>query len=99
MTSDHDEKIAAFLRQEAPPAHDPVFRVKVLERREQQRFRQHFLLLGLISAVLVVIGWIGISVGGETAVTTIVLAIGVALAAAYVLYAPAVARLLRRFRI
>jgi TRAP-type C4-dicarboxylate transport system permease large subunit len=74
-----------------------MFRMKVLERREKLRFRRHSLLLAALALALAVVAWIGISVGGETATTTVALVFGIALAVAYVLYRPAVTRLLRRF--
>ena len=34
-----DERITAALQHDAPPPRDPMFRIRLLERREQQRFR------------------------------------------------------------
>jgi TRAP-type C4-dicarboxylate transport system permease large subunit len=93
-----DERLSELLRQDAPPARDPMFRLKVLERRETARFRRHSLLLAAIALVLTVVAWIGIAIGGETAETIIALVFIAALAVGYVLYRPAVTRLLQRFR-
>jgi len=92
-----DDRIGELLRADAPAAHDPLFRISVLERRERNRFRQHALMLGGIALALSVIAAIGIGAGGDTAVTAVVLVIAVILAAAYTLYRPAVTRLLQRF--
>jgi hypothetical protein len=92
-----DDRIAELLRADAPAAHDPLFRISVLERRERNRFRRLALMLGVIALALSVIAAIGVSAGGDTAVTAVVLVIAVILAAAYTLYRPAVTRLLQRF--
>ena len=97
MSEGEDERLGALLRQDAPPALDPMFRMKVLERREKMRFRRHSLLLAALALALAVVAWIGISAGGETAETTVALVFGIALAVGYVLYRPAVTRLLQRF--
>jgi hypothetical protein len=97
MSEGEDERLGALLRQDAPPAPDPMFRMKVLERREKMRFRRHSLLLAALALALAVVAWVGISAGGETAETTVALVFGIALAVGYVLYRPAVTRLLQRF--
>lgn len=97
MTQDQDERIGDLLRQDAPSARDPMFRLSVLERRERKRFRQHSLVLASIAVALASASWIGVSAGGETAETTIALVCIVALAVAYILYQPVVTRLLQRF--
>ncbi|MEO6341282.1 MAG: hypothetical protein ABIO39_14665 [Caulobacteraceae bacterium] len=37
--SEVDEKLAALLREDGPPAHDPVFRLRVLERVARRRLQ------------------------------------------------------------
>ena len=45
MSEQQDYRIAELLRRTAPPARDPLFRLRVLERREQRPiadiFREH----------------------------------------------------------
>jgi hypothetical protein len=47
--TDPETRLAAALSADAPPAHDPMFRVEVLVRLERERFRREVLraLLGL----------------------------------------------------
>ena len=47
--SDLETRLTSALNADAPPAHDPVFRVEVLARLELERFRRELLraLLGL----------------------------------------------------
>ena len=52
MTDDLDERLGRLLREGSPPERDPMFRIQVLERREQRRFRQRSLTL-LAGAVAV----------------------------------------------
>jgi hypothetical protein len=39
-----DARLAAALQAEAPPRHDPLFRIEVLARVERARFRRQLLL-------------------------------------------------------
>ena len=98
MSKHLDERIGDLLRQNAPAAHDPAFRISVLERRERKRFLRQFAMLGAFGLVLAVIGFSGIWIGGEAAVRAVVLVIVIALAAAYVHYEPIVTRVIERFR-
>jgi len=97
MSEHLDERIGDLLREDAPPARDPAFRISVLERRERKRFLRQSAILGLIALALAVVALVGIAVGGDTAITAIVLMIAVVLAAAYAFYAPLVNRVLQRF--
>jgi hypothetical protein len=91
-----DEKIAGLLRQDAPPARDPMFRLNVLERRERERFQLRTRLMVAGGLLVAVIALVGVSMGGDVAQTTIALLVLAALASGYVLYRPAVTRLLQR---
>jgi hypothetical protein len=55
MTQEVDEKLGTLLRAGAPPERDPLFRIRVLERRESDRFRQRSrgLIAGAVGAVLI----------------------------------------------
>jgi hypothetical protein len=39
-----EETLVRLLRDDLPPARDPLFRIKVLERRERRRFRRELAL-------------------------------------------------------
>jgi hypothetical protein len=63
MSMDIDARIAALLRHDAPARQDPMFRLRVLKRREQQRFQRKAVLLGL--AALGVVAAVGIAYGAR----------------------------------
>lgn len=94
MTQGEDEQLRHLLQRNAPPERDPLFRIKVLERRERQRFRRHVaLLLSAILAIVAILA-LGASVGGrlnEVARVVVVLI-------AVTVYAPALMRLLRGYK-
>jgi hypothetical protein len=52
MTQDIDERLGQLLREDAPPERDPLFRIRLLERREQRRFRQRSLTLAVGAVAL-----------------------------------------------
>jgi len=56
---DTDEKILAILRDDAPPRHDPMFRLRVLERIERKRFKHRLTMLVAVAGVVVAAVWIG----------------------------------------
>jgi hypothetical protein len=90
MSEDRDDRIVEFLRQAAPPARDPVFRLRVLERREQRQFhgRLFLMLAGLLVIVLI-----------TTLAPTGVLAVVSALASACLAFRGRLRMVLRRFSI
>ena len=55
MTHDDDELLRQRLRALAPATRDPLFRIKVLERRERRQFRLRvaFLLGGCVAATAI----------------------------------------------
>ncbi|HEY4365018.1 MAG TPA: hypothetical protein VGN17_28905 [Bryobacteraceae bacterium] len=57
MSDEKDLRIAGLLHQGAPPSRDPVFRVSVLERREQRRFqrRLYTMLAGVVLILLIAV--------------------------------------------
>ena len=64
MTDDQDARLTELLRADAPAERDALFRLDVLERREQLRFRRKVLLLlaaALVTLVLLALGadWLG----------------------------------------
>ena len=98
MSEHLDERIGELLRQDAPPARDPAFRISVLERRERKRFLRQSAMLGVLCLVLAAVALVGIAIGGDAAVAAIALAIVAALAVAYTRYEPMVTRVIDRFR-
>jgi hypothetical protein len=60
MTQDLDAKLGRLLREGAPPERDPLFRIRVLERREQRRYQRRTVALlagsGLILLLAVAVG-------------------------------------------
>jgi hypothetical protein len=55
MTPDLDERLGNLLREGAPPGRDPLFRIRVLERREreQYRLRSRLLFVGAATVALI----------------------------------------------
>ena len=45
MRDDDDDQVNHLLRSLAPPERDPLFRIRVLERRERRQFVRHVALL------------------------------------------------------
>ncbi len=84
-----DERITRLLQQMAPAPRDPLFRIRVLERRERQSYRNRVLgIVLMVSAVLI-----------ASAVTDGLprqIVLGAGLAAAVVVYAAAMRQMLRR---
>lgn len=98
MSTDIDARIAALLRHDAPARQDPMFRLRVLKRREQQRFQRKAVLLGL--AALAVVAAVGIGYGARVALME---RLGVVLLCATLIgsgvwHAPVVAYFVRRLR-
>jgi hypothetical protein len=99
MSDDRDDRIAELLRASAPPARDPVFRLTVLERREQQQFqRRLFTMLGGLLVILLVATF-AIGMRGGALKTTGALVVGTAFASTYLAFRGRFLRILRRFSI
>lgn len=94
-----DERIAAALRQDAPPARDPMFRLQVLERRERQRFRRRALGSLATGATVAVILALGILTGRDAYAAGSVLLFALVLVMAVVVYLPGFGRLLRHLSV
>ena len=99
MTEDRDDRIVEFLREQAPPARDPVFRVKVLERREHRQFQRRLLTMLAAALVIILVATFGVSIGGGALETTGALVVGTALASAYLAFRGRLLRILKRFSI
>jgi hypothetical protein len=99
MSEDRDDRIGQFLREQAPPARDPVFRLRVLERREQRQFQRRSLTMLAAVLVIILVATFGIRIGGGALETTGALVVGTALAGAYLAFRGRFLRILRRFSI
>ena len=53
-----------LLRADAPPARDPVFRLRVLERREQRQFQRRSFTMLAGALVIILVSTFGVSIGG-----------------------------------
>jgi hypothetical protein len=94
-----DERITTALRHDAPPARDPAFRLQVLERREQQRFRRRALHALTAGAAVAVVSVLTVSAGGEAYIAGGVLLFALVLVTGAVSVLPEFGRLIRRLSI
>ena len=94
-----DERISAALQRDAPPPRDAMFRLQVLERREQKRFRRRALLSLAAAAGMVGISALAVNANGEVYTAGNVLLFALVLIMAGVVYLPAFGRLLRHLSI
>ncbi len=92
-----DDRIGELLRGDAPPAHDPMFRLSVMERRERNRFRSRSLQMLGVGLAVILVSLIGIAVGAKVFDVAGLVVIA-SLAAGYLLYSPQLEQILRRFR-
>jgi hypothetical protein len=99
MSEERDDRIVEFLREQAPPARDPVFRVRVLERREHRQFQRRLFTMLAAALVIILVATFGVSIGGRALETTGALVVGTALASAYLAFRGRLLRILRRFSI
>jgi hypothetical protein len=98
MTDDSDTKLDELLREDAPQARDPLFRLSVLERRERMRFRRRMALLFAVVVTVTIAVLVGFDTVGDRIVAPIaILLFGVVLSMAVVLRAWTLIRVVRRF--
>ena len=99
MSEGRDVRMEQFLRANAPPTRDPVFRLKVLERREQRDFQRR--LVTMFAGVLVMLLVLGyyLSTGERALVPAGALAVGAALASASLAFRGRLLGIFRRFSI
>jgi hypothetical protein len=94
-----DDRITTALRHEAPPLRDPVFRLRVLERRERQRFRRRAAHTCAAMAVVAIVSALTATTGGEAYSAGSVVMFALALTTGAVIYLPDFGRLIRRLSI
>ena len=81
MSKDFDTRMARLLRADAPPERDAMFRISLIERREQQLHRQRARTRVVVAAVLLVLPAIALSLARPLAAAMLG-AFGVALVVA-----------------
>ncbi len=86
MSEDKDNRVADLLSQNAPPARDPMFRIKVLELREQRQFQRRSFIMLAGALVIVLVSILALSMGAAALKTTGILVVGAALATAYLAF-------------
>ena len=94
-----DERITAALQHDAPPARDPLFRLQLLERAEQQRFRRRTRQALAGGAGVMVLSALTVSAGSEAYTAGGVLLFALVLVTAAVGVLPEFGRLIRRLSI
>jgi hypothetical protein len=98
MTQDIDDRLGRLLRQGAPPERDPLFRIRLLERRERRRFRQRSLLLLGGGAALVVLPVLVFGLAADPLAAGLVLVFSLAAIAASLVSARGVLQAVRWLR-
>ena len=94
-----DDRITRALRQDAPPPRDPYFRLRVLERRERQRFRRRAAHTVAAMAVVAIVSALTATTGGEAYLAGSVVLFALAVTTAAVIYVPDFGRLIRRLSV
>jgi hypothetical protein len=97
MTEDQDHRLSDLLRAEAPPARDPAFRLKVLERRERRQFQRTSFTILAGALVIVLVAALGIRIGGMALQNGASLIVVAAFASAWLAFRGRLLRVLRRF--
>jgi cobalamin biosynthesis protein CobD/CbiB len=72
MSGNFDQQLGELLRAGAPPERDPLFRIRLIERRAHQRFRQRRQRLvgaAVAVALLPAIGYAAITASGASLLT------------------------------
>jgi hypothetical protein len=98
MSQDPDEKLGALLREGGIPKRDPLFRIRLLERREQQHFRRRAWLLRLALVVLALLPAAGFALGSRLLPVGLMVIFGAACIAAGVFSVRGVRLLWRQLR-
>jgi hypothetical protein len=99
MAQDLDERISSLLLGVAPPVRDPMFRLRVLARRERQRFQRRSVMLFAVALACVVLFCTAAATQAGPLQAAATLASGLVLAASCKLYAPTVTWIFRRLNI
>ena len=98
MTQGIDEKLGRLLREDAPPERDALFRIRLLERREQRRFRHRSLMLLAAATVLAVVPVITLNFVADPLAAGLIAVFCMALIAACLFSVRGVLRVMRWLR-
>lgn len=103
MSQELDETLGNLLRESSIPPRDPMFRIRVLERRERRRYRQRQRTLLVLMAAAVVLPSVFLAVPPSLSATRLlgvglVVVFGVAVVAAGLLSARGVLQAIRWLR-
>ena len=90
-----DERVAIALQDNAPPPRDPVFRLHVLERREQRQFRHRAFTALASPSAMAIMSALAVRAGGEAYTAGSVLLFALVLITAVVIHMPEFGRQLR----
>jgi len=93
MEREDDEALSQLLQSLSPPERDPMFRIRVLERRERRQFTRKVALLLAAGAVAALAYAIAAAAGGHGILRILGLTVAGVLAAA--MYVPALLTALR----
>jgi len=96
-TSSEDPDLTRLLNRLAPPPQDPLFRVRVMERKQRQWFRRQVIQMVGTLAVGVFAAAVGASFGDGTNEVARIVGLAVALGAGVAVYAVALRNVVRRF--
>ena len=91
-----DDRITTALQHDAPPPRDPLFRIQLLERREEQRFRRQIKQALAVGAAVLVVSALTVSTGSMAYVAGSVLLFALVVVTGAV-YLPQFGRLIGRW--
>ena len=98
MTEDLDKKLGRLLRGDAPPERDPLFRIRVLERRERQRFQRRSQTLLAVAVVAAVLPALILTLGTDLIVPGLIAVFCIAVIAASLFSVRSVLQVVRQLR-
>lgn len=99
MSEKQDQRIVDLLRTATPPARDPIFRLRVLERREQRQFQRRLYIMLAGAILIILVSTMSIALGGGPLETKGAPVVGVAVASACLAFRQSLTRILKHFRI
>ncbi len=97
MSEDRDDRIAHLLNAAAPPARDPLFRLRVMELRERRQFQRRSYTMLAAALLILLLATFGVRKGGQALETTGALIVFAALVSGYLAFRGRVLQTLRRF--
>ena len=97
MSEERDDRLIEFLKAGAPSPRDPLFRLRVLELREERLFRRRFFIMLAAALVIVLMALLAFTIGGKVFETAGALVFGTALGGGYLAFRGRALRILRRY--